>query len=200
MTDISETTPDVLGQILSPVIPLIRNEACEIEDDTDTYRLSFSFFTLSILYAVIKGIGSINLLITHIRTSPHAKDLKLADVSKSMCSEAFGRYSPSACRHMFHALLERSESYGNSRSQRTRSFPPHRQLRLSRRHVDGMGFLQKKAQCDKASPVFRTEPHDSRPVSHHAGRHFRKEDTSPVCLGRCHIHMRPGLRVLRSVS
>ena len=106
MTDISETTPDVLGQILSPVIPLIRNEACEIEDDTDTYRLSFSFFTLSILYAVIKGIGSINLLITHIRTSPHAKELKLADVSKSMYPEAFGRYSPSAYRHIFYALLE----------------------------------------------------------------------------------------------
>ncbi len=106
MTDISETTPDVLGQILSPAIPLIRDEALKIEGDADTYRLSFSFFTFNILYAIIKGIGSINLLITHIRTSPHAKELKLADVSKSMYSEAFGRYSPSAYRHIFYALLE----------------------------------------------------------------------------------------------
>ncbi len=48
MPDTSDTAPGVFDKILAPVIPLIRQEACKMGNDADTYRLSFSFFTLNI--------------------------------------------------------------------------------------------------------------------------------------------------------
>jgi hypothetical protein len=71
-----------------------------------TYKLSFYFFALNLLYAIIKNIRSIGLLVTDIRTSPEARALELVNASKSTYSEAFIRYHPSLFRRVFYRLLE----------------------------------------------------------------------------------------------
>lgn len=53
------------------------------------------------------GIGSVCLLITHIRTSANTKNESMREASESMYSEAFGRYDVSIYRRIFHALLNK---------------------------------------------------------------------------------------------
>ncbi len=96
----------VFDTILAPVIPLLKEEAQQIKDDAITYKLSFYFFTLNLLYGAIKTVKSIGLLITTIKTSPEAQELGLVQASKSMYSEAFTRYSPAIFRRIFYRLLE----------------------------------------------------------------------------------------------
>ncbi len=95
----------VFAQIMSPVLPLLKEQAGQLEKDALTYKLSFYFFALNLLYAIIKGIRSIGLLVTDIRTSPEAGTLGLVNASKSMYSEAFSRYDPSLFRRIFYRLL-----------------------------------------------------------------------------------------------
>jgi hypothetical protein len=99
--------PIVFEEIIAPVIPLIAEEADKLGDDTKKYKLSFLPFTLNLLFGIINGIKSINLLITSIQSSPLAKTLGLVNVSNSMYSEAFVRYEPSLYRRIFYALLEK---------------------------------------------------------------------------------------------
>ena len=99
--------PIVYDEILEPVAALIQEEAEKIEGDAATYKLSFQPFSLNILFAIINGIKSVSLLITHIKSSPLAKKMGLIDVSKSMYSEAFIRYEPSVYRRIFYTLLEK---------------------------------------------------------------------------------------------
>ena len=71
-------------EIIAPVIPLIEKEADKLGDDAKKYKLSFLPFTLNLLFGIISGIKSINLLITNIQSSPVAKVLGLVSVSNSM--------------------------------------------------------------------------------------------------------------------
>ncbi|MCP4371225.1 MAG: IS4 family transposase [Deltaproteobacteria bacterium] len=96
----------VFEKILGPVFPLLKEEADKLEKDAITYKLSFYFFSLNILYAIIKKIRSIGLLVTDIKTSSDAKTLGLVQASRSMYSEAFIRYHPSIFRRVFYRLLE----------------------------------------------------------------------------------------------
>lgn len=96
----------VFVEIMTPMLPLLKEQAGKLEKDALTYTLSFYFFALNLLYAIIKNIRSIGLLVTDIRTSPEAKALRLVKASKSMYSEAFIRYDPSLFRHIFYRLLE----------------------------------------------------------------------------------------------
>ena len=96
----------VFVEIMSPVFPLLKEQAGQLEKDALTYKLSFYFFALNLLYAIIKNIRSIGLLVTDIRTSPEASALGLVNASKSMYSEAFTRYDPSLFRRIFYRLLE----------------------------------------------------------------------------------------------
>ncbi len=100
-------TNTVFEKILSPVLPLLKEEADNLEKDAVTYKLSLYFFSLNILYAVCKNIKSIGLLVTDIRTSPDAATLGLIKVSKSMYSEAFIRYNPAIFRRIFFRLHEK---------------------------------------------------------------------------------------------
>ncbi len=97
----------VFEEILEPVLPLVKEEANELAEDAETYTLSFYFFTLNLLYGIIKQIKSISLLVTDIRHSPDAKELGLVAVSQSMYSEAFCRYHPVLYRRIFYRLLKR---------------------------------------------------------------------------------------------
>jgi hypothetical protein len=72
----------VFVEIISPVLPLLKEQAGKLEKDALTYKLSFYFFALNLLYAIIKNIRSIGLLVTDIRTSPEAKALGLVKASK----------------------------------------------------------------------------------------------------------------------
>ncbi len=96
----------VFAEILSPVLPLLKEQADKLEKDALTYKLSFYFFTLNLLYAILKNIRSIGLLVTDIRTSPEASELGLVPASRSMYSEAFVRYDPGLFRCIFYRLLE----------------------------------------------------------------------------------------------
>ena len=97
----------VFNKIIAPLQELLKQEAEQLSDDTLTYKLSLYFFTTNLLYAIIKEVGSISLLITDIKTSPDAKKLGLVQASKSMYSEAFGRYDPKIFRRIFLGLLDR---------------------------------------------------------------------------------------------
>jgi hypothetical protein len=96
----------VFAKIMSPVLPLLKEEAGKLENDALTYKLSFYCFALNLLYAIIKNIRSIGLLVTDIRTFPEANALGLVDASKSMYSEAFIRYDPRLFKRIFYRLLE----------------------------------------------------------------------------------------------
>ncbi len=76
-------------EIVAPVMPLIVEEAQKLPHDAGKYTLSFQPFTLHLLFALIKGIKSISLLVTEIKTSNEAKALGLVSASKAMYSEAF---------------------------------------------------------------------------------------------------------------
>ncbi len=99
--------PKVFEEIIAPLAPLMEEEAHELPDDAKTYKLSFLPFTLNLLFGIISGIKSINLLITHIKTSPVAKALGLTNASNSMYSEAFLRYDPLIYRRLFYNLLKK---------------------------------------------------------------------------------------------
>jgi hypothetical protein len=97
--------PRVFDEIIAPVMPLIVKEAQRLPQDASKYTLSFQPFTLNLLFALIKGIKSIRLLVTEIKTSSEAKALGLVSASKSMYSEAFYRYSPQTYRTLFYTML-----------------------------------------------------------------------------------------------
>gem|GEM_PF-5661216 len=56
----------VFETIVQPLLPLLKEEANSLKDDAQIYKLSLYYFTLSLVYAVIKQIQSIRLLITEI--------------------------------------------------------------------------------------------------------------------------------------
>ena len=90
-----ETQPArVFDEIIAPVMPLIVKEAQRLPQDASKYTLSFQPFTLNLLFALIKGIRSISLLVTEIKTYTEAQALGPVSASKSMYSEAFYRYRP----------------------------------------------------------------------------------------------------------
>ena len=102
----------VIDEILAPVMPLIVEEAQKLPRDATTYTLSFQPFTLNLLFALIKGIKSISLLVTEIKTSTEAQALGLINASKSMYSEAFYRYSSQIYRAILYALLSQMNFLG----------------------------------------------------------------------------------------
>jgi hypothetical protein len=107
ISSVEPPIPRVFDEIVAPVMPLIIKEAQRLPQDTSKYTLSFQPFTLNLLFALIKGIKSISLLVTEIKTSSEAKALSLVNASKSMYSEAFYRYSPQIYRTLFYTLLEK---------------------------------------------------------------------------------------------
>ena len=102
-----ETQPAcVFDEIIAPVMPLIVEEAQKQTHNASKYTLSFQPFTLNLLFALVKGIKSISLLVTHINTSTDAQGLGLVRASKSMYSEAFHRYRAQTYRTLFYTLLK----------------------------------------------------------------------------------------------
>jgi len=103
-----ETQPArVFDEIIAPVMPLIVKEAQKLSHDAGKYTLSFQPFTLNLLFALIHGIKSIGLLVTHTKTSTEAQTLGLVTASKSMYSEAFYRYGDQTYRTIFYMLLKK---------------------------------------------------------------------------------------------
>jgi hypothetical protein len=100
------TEETVFARITAPLQTLLKKEADQLHGDSLLYKLSLYFFTMNLVYAIINKIASISLLVTDIKTSPDAQKLGLVDASKSMYSEAFGRYDPKLFRRIFLALLE----------------------------------------------------------------------------------------------
>lgn len=97
----------VFEKIISPLLPQLRKEVASIEGDADTYTLSLFFFSINLLYGVVKMTKSIALLVTEIKTiAEQPLDFDLINVSGSMYSEAFVRYDPAIFRRLFYQLLE----------------------------------------------------------------------------------------------
>ena len=59
----------VFEEIIAPMTPLMEEEADKVGDDAKKYKLSFLPFTLNLIFAIISGIKSINLLITNTDNS-----------------------------------------------------------------------------------------------------------------------------------
>ena len=100
------TAETVFTRITAPLQALLKKEAEQLNGDSSKDKLSLYFFTMNLVYAIIKKTTSISLLVTDIKTLPDAQRLGLVDASKSMYSEAFGRYDPKLFRRIFLALLE----------------------------------------------------------------------------------------------
>ena len=100
--------PIIFQSIIAPLLPLLKEESCKLNGDR-IYRLNLYVFTLNLCYCVIKGIGSISLLITEIKTSVDTKALDLVHASKSMYSEAFARYDPIIFKRIFLQLVKTLE-------------------------------------------------------------------------------------------
>jgi len=96
------TVFETMGQ---PLLPLLKEEANSLKNDAQIYKLSLYYFTLSLVYAVIKQIESIRLLITEIKTHPDLKALDFVMASPSMYSEAFVRYNPQIFKRIFMRLV-----------------------------------------------------------------------------------------------
>ena len=96
----------ILETMVQPLLPLLKEEGNRLKDDAQIYKLSLYYFTFSLIYAVIKQIKSIRLLITEIKTNPDVKTLNFVSASPSMYSEAFSRYKPQIFQRILIRLLE----------------------------------------------------------------------------------------------
>ncbi|NJO03228.1 MAG: IS4 family transposase [Bacteroidia bacterium] len=92
----------VFGKMINHILEIVEKNKNEFPNDSGRYKLSFLPFTINILLGIIRGIGSISLLITEIGTSDDTESVK---ASKSMYSEAFVRYNPELFRFLFYQLL-----------------------------------------------------------------------------------------------
>lgn len=104
----SSSQKTVYQSIIEPLLPLLQKEVDSLKGE-DNYTLSLYFFSLNLCYAIIAGIRSIRLLRTEAKTSEDAQKAGVIDVSSSMYSEAFSRYSPMIFRRLFLGLLEHIE-------------------------------------------------------------------------------------------
>jgi hypothetical protein len=104
---VKDTETTVLDAILAPLRALLREQCTQLTDDANNYKLSLAPFVLNLVFAVLNNIKSISLLITEIESSPVAREIGLIKASKSMYSEAFGRYRATIFRNLFLGLLER---------------------------------------------------------------------------------------------
>lgn len=96
----------IFETIIQPLIPLLKEEANQLKNDEQTYKLSLYYFTLSLIYIVINQVKSIRLFITEVKTKPELKKLDFVLASPSMYSEAFSRYKPQIFQRIFVRLLE----------------------------------------------------------------------------------------------
>jgi hypothetical protein len=61
MEQVKATTTTVLETILSPLLPLLREQCAQLKDDANTYKLSLEPFVLNLVFAVLNNIKSISL-------------------------------------------------------------------------------------------------------------------------------------------
>jgi len=97
----------VFEKIISPLLPLLKSEADAIKNDASTYRLSLFFFSINLLYGIVKRTKSIRLLITEIKTTSEQPGFDLVQASSSMYSEAFSRYEPALFKRIFYQLIDK---------------------------------------------------------------------------------------------
>jgi len=97
----------VFEKIISPLLPLLKKEAAAIKNDSNIYKLSLFFFSINLLYGIVKKIKSIRLLITEIKTTSEQPGFDLVQASSSMYSEAFSRYDPAIFKRIFYQLIEK---------------------------------------------------------------------------------------------
>ena len=91
---------------MAPVISIIKERESSIPGDSDTYTLSFSAFSVNLLFGIINQIKSVSLIVTEIRSSDDAKTLGLVNGSNSMYSEAFSRYDAEYFKAILYQLLK----------------------------------------------------------------------------------------------
>ena len=95
----------VFEKIISPLLPLLKKEADAIKNDANLYKLSLFFFSINLLYGIVKRTKSIRLLITEIKTTSEPLNFDLVQASSSMYSEAFSRYDPALFKRIFYQII-----------------------------------------------------------------------------------------------
>jgi hypothetical protein len=96
----------LFNQIIAPLQEALKEEVESLDKDAITYKLSLYFFTINLIYGIVKEIRSISLLITEIKTAQNIEEFHLVQVSKAMYSDAFVRYDPKIFRRIFLKLLD----------------------------------------------------------------------------------------------
>ena len=104
------TSAAVFESIIAPLKPLLSEQASGLKGDN--YTLSFYFFTVNLIYAIVARVTSISLLVTHLKSSPDTFAFALVEASKSMYSEAFRRYNPTLFQRLFLSLLGQLQFLG----------------------------------------------------------------------------------------
>jgi hypothetical protein len=104
------TSSTVFESIIAPLKPLLTEQAKGLKGDD--YTLSFYFFTVNLIYAIVARVTSISLLVTHLKSSPDTLAFALVEASKSMYSEAFSRYHPTLFQRLFLSLLGQLQFLG----------------------------------------------------------------------------------------
>ena len=100
----------VFESIIAPLKPLLAEQAHCLKGDD--YKLSFYVLTHNLIYAIIGKVGSISLLVSHLKSSPDTAAFNLVEASKSMYSEAFRRYDPTWFQKLFLTLLGQLQFLG----------------------------------------------------------------------------------------
>ena len=96
----------LFNQIIAPLQEALKEEVESLDKDAITYKLSLYFFTINLIYGIVKEIRSISLLITEIKTAQNIEEFHLVQASKAMYSDAFVRYDPKIFRRIFLKLLD----------------------------------------------------------------------------------------------
>ncbi len=76
MEQVKVTTTTVFETILTPLLPLLREQCAQLKDDAYTYKLSLEPFVLNLVFAVLNDVKSISLPITEIDSSTVARAIR----------------------------------------------------------------------------------------------------------------------------
>ena len=91
-------------KLLSPLKDILEVQGKEIDAKTGSRKLFFANFTLTFLYAILMGYGSLRSIISNLETDKTAKKLGFTCIAYSTFRDAFSRFQSSAYKKVFFHL------------------------------------------------------------------------------------------------
>ncbi len=97
--------PLVFNALFEPLEPIVEAVAQQCPQNDQPKKLFLQPFVRNLVYGFVMGIGSLGLLVTHLRTAEQTVPLGLLPAGKSTFHEAFERFPAAVFRTMFFLLL-----------------------------------------------------------------------------------------------